>query len=236
MASLFPDLQPWDWSDDPLHQTLAELSAIKSKVDEATSTALHNWSVFHWSTRFKLEAAAYHANVLRYINRAAADPERTALDRLRHWQFDEFFFQLSGAFDTLLQEINALYKMGLDSENIDWETFPKKAKEPLFRSLKPAKFLIRHWDDQWLVEIRRFRNASTHRHFPPFVTGWPDDESFSIFTCHINWDGFGDTKLAKAHRDDTRQLPEVCEDFLGKASEMIRKCWRLMSEEWPIKT
>lgn len=236
MTSLFPDLQPRDWTDDPLHQTLAERSATQSKVDEATSLALHNWVVFHWSTRFKLESADYHAKVLRHIHRVPLNEEEvTVHDRLRHWQFDEFFFQLAGAFETLLQEINALYKMGLDSENVDWETFPKKGSEPLFRSLKPARFLIRHWADPWLVEVRKLRNASTHRHYPTFVTGRPFFGAEVGFTCTINWHGFGDGDLAKTHKNDERQLHQVCEDYLTNAHKMITACWRFMSEDWPIR-
>ncbi|GEM_PF-3791574 len=234
MRSLFPDLHPRDWSDDPLHQTLGQLRDIQSKVDKETSTALHNWSVFHWSTRFKLEAAEYHAKVIRHINRTPVnDEEDTVHYRLRHWQFDEFFFQLIGAFDTLLQEINALYKLGLNTKKVNWKTIEKAANQSQFRSLEVINFLKRQCDEPWLVEVGNFRNASTHRHFAPFTTGKPHVGSISKFTCHVNWAGFRDTKLAEAHRDDMRQLPEVCEDFLAKASEMFFECRRLMSEECP---
>lgn len=237
MTSLFPDLQPRDWSDDPLHQTLGQLRDIQSKVDEGTSLALHNWAVFHWSTRFKLESADYHAKVLRHIHRASLNDEEDAVHyRLRHWQFGELFFQLSGAFDTLLQEINVLNMMGLDSENVDWETLSKKTKERQFRSLKTVRFLKRHWDDRWLVEIRMFRNASAHRNYIPFVStkglvGHPPP--WGRFECHIIWRGLKNDKVVEAHKDDARQLPQVCEDYYASAFGTITECWRLMSEKWP---
>lgn len=233
MHPLFPELITRKWDDDPLNATLQKLPQLKQKVDVETEKALHNWSVFHWSTRLKFERAEYHHQALRHIHRHATDEEEDALLwRLRHWEFDEFFFQLAGALETLLQEINALFILDVDNKDLNWSTFVEavdsKSNEP-----PPANYLRCRWEERWLVEIRRLRNATTHRYFVPLASS-SSRPGNGDFHCTVMWPAFGDEELASAHQDDERDLPEVCEAYLDKAHEVLFGCWKIMLENFPV--
>jgi len=81
--------------------------------------------------------------------------------RLTKWYLDAFFFELMSAYDTLLQELNVLYKVNLNIEQVKWKSIKDKLPSKLTDLMKEER------DTEWFKEVSWYRNTTTHQAYVP---------------------------------------------------------------------
>jgi len=108
-----------DWLDDPLmvyDKEKGHQLYLKPKVKNEL-TAI--WQSFHFATRLKLEGSVYFCSQLLGPGRL---PDELGLPLLNHrlgmWYSHAFFHELCSAYDTLLQEITAIFNCELALEQV----------------------------------------------------------------------------------------------------------------------
>ena len=109
-----------DWLQDPL--MISEEGSFKYKLPKGLNEEIfRKWRTFHFATRLKLDGVDYFC---RLLLGSASMPLEMGLPLLAHrltkWYLDAFFFELMSAYDTLLQELNVLYKIDFDIEQVKW--------------------------------------------------------------------------------------------------------------------
>ncbi len=161
-----------DFLTDPLYDDGQFCKFAELKEPEQS-----NWEVFHWSTRSKLEASIYFYSQtvglgsVRHVWFTLVD-----FDTLLNWHVDAFFNELVSAFDTLLQEINVVYRCGLKPDKVTWEG-KRGIKGCLSgKAGRMCEIIAGAYDNETFKDIRRWRNIAAHRHHIPrhvsFSPGW----------------------------------------------------------------
>ena len=213
-----------DWLKDPLMEIgkgSYQFHKLKSLNDEQNDL----WHDFHFSTRLKLDGADYFC---RQVLGAASRPNSLGLPLLAHrqleWYLDAFFFELTSAYDTLLQELNIVfaYDLGLKPENVRWN----KIKSKLPRKL--AEYMDKERKDKWFRKLHQHRNRGAHHSHVPtssWSLGWGDkpwhyeEHEINIF--------YVDPDTEKPQLEDVN----VCCDYLSKMVEHIHQVWENMRQE-----
>lgn len=122
------------------------------------------------STRYALSAATYHFDGMRffmdrlrdmpYEGGKLSDEAQMDFNKLYH-NLRGFFWELCASFDTLLQEINRRFELGIQERDVDWST----ASEALSQRPEHKKFLrklSKGYNSRWFTEVREYRNFA-HR-------------------------------------------------------------------------
>lgn len=123
-------------------------------------------------TRYALSAARYHWDGMRYFTEQMKDSgtldENKEYTKEWHTYFNKFyhnlrafFWELTASFDTLLQEINRRFSLGIDESDVRWDTVSKA----LSGQRKYKRFLSRlseGYGSPWFTEVREYRNFA-HR-------------------------------------------------------------------------
>lgn len=213
-----------DWLEDPL--AVRKKGSLKYKQPKSLQeNTRQNWKTFHFSTRLKLEAADHFC---RLAIGAASVPYDFGLPTLAYsqikWYLDAFFFELISAYDTLLQEINVVYAVNLNIENVKWKSMRNELPIPL------VDLMEGQWEATWFKRLRWYRNTATHHAYIPIgasTGGWRekpfDYEHHEVTLWHFD--------------SDTNQwMPEdikkACPKYLKKMAAHIRAVWRTMADKF----
>lgn len=206
-----------DWLEDPLMIGYYKFRKLRSRNGNQNDL----WRTFHFTTRLKLDGAAYFC---RQLLGAASMPDDVGLPLLAHrqtkWYLDAFFFELMSSCDTLLQELNIVFAY-------DFKLKPDEVSFPKIKSKLP-KELVKYMKDQrskeWFDRVRRYRNVATHHHLLP--TGWGKVGSGDR---PLDYD---EHKVSIYYLDDNGNIQDeeisVCEDYLRDMVKYISWVWTMM--------
>ena len=186
------------------------------------------WQIFHFSTRLKLNAAEHFC---RQVFGAASMSYDFGLPLLAFsqlkWYLDAFFFEIMSAYDTLLQELNAVYDMGLKPKQVRVRWANRNTKESKFLSLLKAKspkvfdYMEKKWKEEWFKNVRQYRNMAAHHHYVPTNSLTMGYDKPDISICY-----FDDTGKVKEERIS------ACSTYLKTMVGHIQQVWKEMAQEF----
>lgn len=213
-----------DWLADPLMSIDRQ---FVFRVPAKNSVSDGHWEDYHFCTRLKLEAADYFC---RQLLGMAQIPLTLGLPLMAHrqfkWLLDVFFFELVSAHDMALQEVNAVYGMGLKPEEVNWDNVKSKKKhapDELFN------YISKEWDSQWFKKVRDLRNTGAHRSY--IWTGSSQGGSGDK-----PWDyDYHKVLLYRFNRERQEVESEeisVCAEYFKKMVEHINSIWTFMAGEF----
>ena len=143
-----------------------------------------------------------------------------------------FFWELTSAFDTLLQLVNRQYELGLDQRDVLWDTVSKKLSQR--RELKPLlRKLAKGYSSEWFTDVREYRNFA-HRGtvaaevlwFPPNP---PDPADRATATSAI---AVGLLAIGGRGRGSGEPIA-MCKDYGSKVQAFIREVLDEIGESEP---
>ena len=206
-----------DWLKDPI-------KSRKLKSPDEKRNDLRQ--IFHFSTRLKLNAAEHFC---RQVLGAASMSYDFGLPLLAFsqlkWYLDAFFFEIISAYDTLLQELNVVYDMGLKPKQVRWAN--RGTKESKFLSLLKAKsskvfdYMEKERKEEWFENVRQYRNMAAHHHYVPtdsLIMGYDKPQ---IYIWYL--DDSGNLK---------REEISKCKTYLESMVGHIHQVWQEMTQEF----
>ncbi len=206
-----------DWLKDPI-------KSRKLKSPDQKRNDL--WQIFHFSTRLKLNAAEHFC---RQVFGAASMSYDFGLPLLAFnqlkWYLDAFFFEIISAYDTLLQELNVVYDMGLKPKQVRWVN--RNTKKCKFLSLLKAKsskvsdHMEKERGKKWFKDVHQYRNMAAHQHYVPtnaLIMGYAEPQ-IDIFYLDDN----GNMQRAEISK---------CRTYLKSMVEHIQQVWQEMAQEF----
>lgn len=212
-----------DWLDDPLMKFNKRKGSLTYRKPKISKTEAERWHSFHFATRLKLEGAVHF---LRQLFGSVSLPEDKGLYLLAHrqmlWYTDAFFFELCSAYDTLLQELNIIYRC-VDGERFYWKDIKPKLPKKLGNMMQDE------YDAKWFIKVRSYRNRVTHHLHAPTVRstmGWGELPWHQRVT-RVDI-GYFDEETNKFETEDMK----VCEDYLEKMIDLIYNVWTEMAEKF----
>ena len=214
-----------DWLQDPLME-IGKGSYQYRKPKSLNDEQNDSWQGFHFSTRLKLDASDYFC---RQVLGIASRPTELGLPLLAHrqlkWYLDAFFFELMSAYDTLLQEINVVYHLGIDIDKVSWRTTKNKLSSKSKLPSKLCKYMKEERGKEWFKKIQQYRNMAAHRSYlwtGEMMGRWGDKP----------WD-YDMHKVSIYRLDDNEkvQLEEisVCSKLLASVVGHIHQVWNEMA-------
>ena len=216
-----------DWLQDPIMR-IGRGSYKYHKLKRSTDEQNDTWQGFHFSTRLKLDASDYFC---RQVLGAASRPSDLGLPLLAYrqlkWYLDAFFFELMSAYDTLLQEVNVVYNLGLDIDKVSWRTMKDKLdKSKLTREL--GGYMEKERGKEWFKKVHQYRNIAAHRSYlwtGEMKGGWGDKP----------W-GYDVHEVSIYRLDDTGTVQmeriSVCTELLTIVVGHIQQVWRKMAQRF----
>ena len=141
------------------------------------------------------------------------------------WYLDAFFFEIISAYDTLLQELNVVYDMGLKPKQVRWAN--RNTKESKFLSSLKAKsskvfdYMEKERKEEWFKNVRQYRNMAAHQHYVPtnaLIRGY-DKPQMDIWYL----DDIGNPKGEEISK---------CRIYLERMVEHIQQVWENMAQEF----
>lgn len=211
-----------DWLQDPL---IKEGSFEYKQPTALNGQIYEKWRTFHFATRLKLDGADYFC---RLLLGAASMPTDLGLPLLAHrltkWYLDAFFFELMSAYDTLLQEINVLYKVKLDIDKVNWESIKGKLSSTLKILMEKER------ETEWFKKLRWYRNTTTHHAYVPissFQSG--SGEHRLDYDYHEVSLQYFDNKTGQVKEE---KLDKACPLYLKNMIRHIQTVWQKLVEEF----
>lgn len=214
-----------DWLKDPLRKIengSYKRRKLKSPIDDKQNDL---WWSFHFATRLKLDGGEHFC---RQVLGAASMPYNQGLPLLAHrqleWYLGAFFFELVSAYDTLLQELNIVYNLGLKPEAVRWSDkkktkFIENLPEKIFKSLEKGR------GEDWFHKTQRYRNMATHQYLVPISEISPGDDSPD--SSHHTFIYYRD----KEGNFESEKI-SVCKDYLMNMVQHTRSIWEIMKEDF----
>jgi len=214
-----------DWLQDPLRE-IKNGSYKRRKLKNPDEKRNELWHVFHFSTRLKLNAAEYFCR--QTLGAASMSYDfglpLLAFSQLK-WYLDAFFFEIISAYDTLLQELNVVYDMGLKPKQVRW--VDRNTKESKFLSSLKAKsskvfnYMEKERKEEWFKNVRQYRNMAAHHHYVP--------TSALIM-------GYAAPQINIGYLDDNGNMQSAeiskCRTYLKSMVEHIKQVWQEMAQEF----
>ena len=222
-----------DWLQDPLREKGKGRYHYRKLKNHGERQGL--WVSFHFSTMLKLDAAAYFC---RQLIGAASMPNRLGLPLLAHrllkWNLDAFFFELMSAYDILLQELNIVYKLGLEIKEVRWGSGGKTKFAGLLKC-KAGEDLLEYMEQEHQKElftkVRDYRNMATHHAYVP-TSSW----GVGIGNKPLHYDEHSVSMIIPTYLNSSGQPVEEdishCRSYLKTMAEYIGSIWRKMEQEF----
>src|SRR4030042_1390664 len=114
---------------------------------------------FHERVQFKLDAARYFLNKLEELDKKAGSLVNTGIARSDvELNLDAFLYEVVGALDPLLQEINVAFRLGLQPQEVDMSTIIPKLPEG--SQVKKTLGKLNGNTNGWFWRLREYRNHS----------------------------------------------------------------------------
>ena len=144
--------------------------------------------------------------------------------RLTKWYLDAFFFELLSAYDTLLQELNVLYKIDFDIERVNWNSIKDKLPNTMRDLMKKER------DHEWFRELSWYRNTTSHRAYVPissFLSG-PGEHILDYDSHEIGLQYFN----KKTQQLKEQKIDKACPLYLKNMVKFIHTVWNQLAEEF----
>lgn len=215
-----------DWLNDPLmvyDKEKGQRIYLKAKSEGANADT---WQSFHFATRLKLEGSVYFCSQILGPARLSDELGLPLLNhRLGLWHSHAFFHELCSAYDTLLQEINAIYNCSITVEKVTWQKIQPKLPTELFGLLDRGR------NQSWFREVIGFRNTATHHYGVPMekTVGGTGDQSWGQSVDDLNL----------VYIDHSANPPTpvriniaACEVYLKRMLAFINDVWRQMTQQF----
>ncbi len=213
-----------DWLQDPIQSR-----KLKSPDEKRNDL----WQIFHFSTRLKLNAAEHFCRQMLGAASMSYDLglPLLAFSQLK-WYLDAFFFEIISAYDTLLQELNVVYDMGLKPKQVRWAN--RNTKESKFLSLLKAKsskvfdYMEKEWGEKWFENVRQYRNMAAHHHYVP-------TSSVTTISGKKPWD-YDKPQIYIWYLDNSGEVKEEtisnCKTYLSSMVGHVHQVWEEMVQEF----
>jgi len=135
------------------------LTVVSQRLKDETKRRL--LEQFHKRVQFKSWAAKqFLSNLKRLERKHGALTYPKAMNRAE-LNLDAFLYEIVGAFDTLLQEINVAFQCDLDIEKVKMETVISKM--PTESKVLEKLRKLNGDSSGWFWKLREYRNHSAHR-------------------------------------------------------------------------
>ena len=212
-----------DWLEDPL-MFLKEGSLSYRQHKSLGTDACKEWETFHFSSRLKLEAVDHFCRLALGMASMSDDMGHPLLAyKQTKWYLDAFFFELMSAYDTLLQEMNVVYAINLDMEEVTWGSIRSKLPSAVVDLMGSER------EAEWFKRLRWYRNRATHHMYIP--GGWEKGgwgEMPWDYDHHQIVLAYFDAGAKERREEDIK----VCPDYLKKMLEHIHAVWAEMTKEF----
>jgi len=213
-----------DWLADPLMSIGSQF--VYKELARSTDPDQH-WKGYHFCTRLKLEAADYFCRQLLGMSQA---PFTSGLPLLAHrqfkWSLDVFFFELVSAHDMALQEINAIYGMGLEPEKVDWHNIERK-KDHMPSDL--FSHVSKEWGSEWFRKVRDLRNTGAHHSYiwTSELQGGSGDKPWDYDSHEVQL-----LRLNTKNQEIESEDISACTEYLKRMVFHINGIWNHMAKEF----
>ena len=211
-----------DWLEDPLMVITRGFDFLKpTKADDE---AFESWKHFHYNTRLKLNGVEYF---LREAMGSVSRPDDLGLPLLgysfQQWYLDAFFMELMSAYESLLQELNAIYKCGIDMND---RSLLSKLRKRLPGDLVEMIFVEREKD--WFKKVSWYRNSITHRFRTP-------SDSMKAGSGDKNWHFSEHSVDIYYYNEDAKEWKsenvKVCGKYFTSMLDFVNAVWVKMKEQ-----
>jgi hypothetical protein len=126
-----------------------------------TDSASKDFMQFHNRVQFKLYAARYFLERLKKLEQKAGSLVGPGIERDEvELNLDAFLYDVVGAFDTLLQEINVAFGLGLAVQDVCVSAIIQKLPDG---KVKKTLGTLNGNTNGWFWMLREYRNHSAHR-------------------------------------------------------------------------
>ena len=135
---------------------------------ELTDSTRGHFMQFHKRVQFKLDAARYFLDRLKELEQKAGSLVGPGIKRHDvELNLDAFLYEVVGALDPLLQEINLAFGLGYKLKEVSMSNIIAK----LPQGSRLRKTLVTADEDTkgWFYRLREYRNHSAHRKVIGFV-------------------------------------------------------------------
>jgi len=123
---------------------------------------------FHQRVQFKLDAARYFLDRLKELEQKAGSLVGPGIKRHDvELNLDAFLYEVVGALDPLLQEINVAFRLGLKPQEVDMSKIIPKLPEG--SQLRKTLGKVDGDTQGWFWRLREYRNHSAHRRIIGFL-------------------------------------------------------------------
>jgi len=119
------------------------------------------FTVIHRRVQFKLWAAKHFLSKLEQIKREYGALAYPKIKDKVDLNLDAFLYEIIGAFDAQLQEINVAFRCGLDMEDVKMAAVI--ARMPTGSQARRQLQRLNGNSEGWFWKLREYRNHSAHR-------------------------------------------------------------------------
>ena len=176
---------------------------------------------FHERVQFKIDAARYFLSRLEELDQKAGSLVGTGIERYDvELNLDAFLYEVVGALDPLLQEINVAFGLGKNPDEVRMSTIIPKL--PKRSQVRKALGKLDRDVNGWFWKLRKYRNHSAHRK----IIGFSIDLVVGGGAVYLHKDPLDPSK----GRADTEVI-QYCQDSVENMKETIENLYRLCSSE-----
>jgi hypothetical protein len=211
-----------DWLEDPLMVIKRDSEYLQPT--KADKDAFESWQSFHYNTRLKLNGVEYF---LTQAMGAVSRPDDLGLPLLSYsfqqWYLDAFFTELMSAYESLLQELNAIYKCGIEMSD---RHLLSKLQKKLPGDLVEMRLAEREKD--WFKKVCWYRNSITHRFRTPI-------DSMKAGSGDKNWHFDEHSVDIYYYNEDAKEWKseniDVCGKYFSRMLDFVNAVWVKVKEQ-----
>jgi len=177
---------------------------------------------FHERVQFKLDASRYFLDRLKELEQKAGSLVSSGIKRHDvELNLDAFLYEVVGALDPLLQEINVAFTLNLKQEDVCINSII----DNLPKGSQVRKTLATHHGDTqgWFWRLREYRNHSAHRKiigFSIYVGGTEDGD------VYLHKDP---RDISKGRADET--VIQYCQNSVERMEQLLDEIYRLSASD-----
>ena len=179
-----------------------------------------NFMLFHERVQFKLDAARYFLKKLKELDKKAGSLVNSGISRFDvELNLDAFLYEVIGAFDAQLQEINVAFQLPLGERDVCTQSIINSLPNNSQRKGKIAQI---HGDTQgWFWQLREYRNHSAHRRIIGFSTtvqvgSGTGERAVYLFKDPLNPNkGRADMEVVPYCQESLTNMEQIIEEIYG---------------------
>ena len=180
---------------------------------------------FHERVLFRLDAARYFLNGLSELEQEAGSLVGAGIKRIDvEFNLDAFLYEVVGTIDSLLQEINVAFGLGLALQDVTMPTIIPEL--PSSSQVKKKLGEINGDTGGWFWKLREYRNHSSHRKIIGFSIFPGGEEHHKV---HLHEDPLDTNKGAA-----DEEILQYCENSIERMEDLINEIYKLSIPELSI--